>query len=77
MSAGAYWPSGYMLGPDTCKTYGCVRCQLRHYEYEGVYEEHLSSQSKHGIQVLPIPVMSDADAVTHVTEPGEKGGEKK
>lgn len=47
---------GYRLCADTCWSYGCVRCQTRHYEYEAVYQEHIHSQSKHGTEIVPIPV---------------------
>ena len=31
------------------QSYGCVKCQNRHYEIEDIYKEHLLEQSKHGI----------------------------
>ena len=30
--------------------YGCCKCQAQHFEGESLYQEHLMSQSKHGIQ---------------------------
>ena len=33
--------------------YGCVICQTQHFEYEALYDDHLTWQSKHGIQQMP------------------------
>lgn len=30
-------------------SYGCSKCQKIHYENEKIYNEHINSQSKHGI----------------------------
>ena len=46
----------YVLGPNTCWSYGCVKCQTRHYEYEPIFEEHKYHESKHGHQIVPLPV---------------------
>lgn len=46
---------GYQLGPSTCWSYGCVKCQTRHYEYEPIFEQHKYHESKHGHEIVPIP----------------------
>lgn len=35
--------------------YGCVICQIYHYEGEKIYTEHILSQSKHGISKRELP----------------------
>jgi len=36
-------------------SYGCCKCQVRHYEGDPLYNDHLKYQSKHGIQPFPNP----------------------
>jgi hypothetical protein len=43
---------GY-LGP-TLHYYGCVKCQKYHFECDPLYQEHIMSQSKEGIQEMPV-----------------------
>jgi hypothetical protein len=31
------------------QSYGCVRCQQRHYTGQPIYQQHILHQSKHGI----------------------------
>lgn len=40
---------------DTIYGYGCVECQEWHYEGDAEYQPHIFWQSKHGIQLVPIP----------------------
>ena len=34
---------------DIINYYGCVKCQDYHYEPEPIYQDHILSQSKHGL----------------------------
>ena len=36
--------------PDTRRYYGCVKCQVYHYDDEPLFEAHIMRQDKHGIR---------------------------
>ena len=40
----------YTLGSN----YGCTICQVHHYQTDALYNEHMMSQDKHGIQIDPV-----------------------
>ena len=42
-------------GKKELDSYGCVKCQERHYECDKLYEEHLKHQSKHSVVKFPNP----------------------
>ena len=46
--------TGEYIGRDGIWEYGCVCCQIWHDETEAVYQEHIMSQSKHGMRRRPL-----------------------
>ena len=44
---------------DPISYYGCVKCQVQHFEDEPIYKQHILRQSKHGIQEMPKQIRVD------------------
>lgn len=34
------------------KGYGCVKCQMQHFDFDNEYKPHVDFQSKHGIELF-------------------------
>ena len=37
--------------------YGCVRCQINHFEDELLFDQHIGNQSKHGVKTMSYQVL--------------------
>lgn len=59
-----------LLGPQTLRAYGCVRCQRWHYEGDELFEPHIWHQSKHGFKRLPASEVADLKELRHRADNG-------